>query len=349
MFKLFNITAFALCMTIMGCTVDDATDAEKYTKPTVNAGSDQLHTLPVNKITLRGTAKTYPDGIFKIKTKEWTQTSGPQQLSILNRDELTATLINLDTAGTYIFELYVKDSAGRTNADKVKIIVQPPASIESAQQTLGFEDDYEAMWNTVAEEYAHFDEIEQEWNKLYQHYLIQSQQINTDSEWERLLQDITNELKVSNSARQAAKTNRQLSETPSVMWRIDNGTGVIEFRHIGEMPLDQLEKETLAAIRNLAEVTEINLSFISTESLNQQSQLNLMSSLTINTTQLCIRNKAESVNCIDMSANPVLNGQIITFENREQRNNVSMLHEYLSLHEHGLDSYVVKPPLPIIR
>mgnify|MGYP000273887442 CR=1 FL=1 len=349
MYQLLKITTLTFLMTIMGCSVDDTTDAEKYSKPTVNAGSDQLHTLPLNRVTLRGSAKTYPEGVFSIKTKRWTQISGPQQLSILNRDELTATLINLETAGTYVFELYAKDSIGRTNTDKVRIVVQPPVQVENAQKTQGYDDDYEVMWNMVAEEYVHYSDIEQEWNRLYQHNLYRSYLVSTQNEWKQLLQDMVNELSHSEPTAKAAEVSSQSSETPTVIWGIHNGKGMINFNNIGRMPLDQIEKHTSAAIHNLTEVAEIELHFIGNEPINQQASLSLISLMTANATRICVRDRQEPTSCVEILENPLLTGKVIKVKADGENRHLSALNNYLSLHGQGVDIYVVEPLLPIIR
>ncbi len=77
MCNLLKIVLIATLLLLAGCDVDDA---NKYTKPTVNAGSDQYHTLPINTITLHGSAKSWPKLVFSIRTKQWRQISGPQSL-----------------------------------------------------------------------------------------------------------------------------------------------------------------------------------------------------------------------------------------------------------------------------
>ncbi|KGK08866.1 PKD domain-containing protein [Vibrio navarrensis] len=125
MFKSAKIILMLGVMALVsGCDVDDVTDADKLSKPTVNAGSDQLLKLPLNSITLAGSAKSFLSA-YKIKTTSWSQIAGPQQLALLNADKLTATALYPTTAGTYIFQLYAKDTGGRSNTDQVKIIIEP--------------------------------------------------------------------------------------------------------------------------------------------------------------------------------------------------------------------------------
>ncbi|ERB66436.1 hypothetical protein N779_05180 [Vibrio coralliilyticus OCN008] len=152
---------------LVGC-VDDASDGEKYTKPTVNAGSDQAHTLPVERLTLSGSAKTYPDYLYSIKTTHWRQVSGPQQLVLLNEDELTAMALNPTAAGTYEFELYAKDSLGRTNTDRVTVVLREVAAQQRAASTQGYADDFDVMWTSVTEHYGQYEVIQDQWQQIYQ-------------------------------------------------------------------------------------------------------------------------------------------------------------------------------------
>ncbi|WP_104401258.1 PKD domain-containing protein [Vibrio penaeicida] len=121
MFKWLKLSAPVLMVALVGCSVD-TDEAKKLTKPTVNAGNDQAHTLPVSSIALNGTASTSPS-VYDIETISWTQRSGPQQLSILNADKLKASIINPTLAGTYEFQLYVRDSGDRSNTDTVRLIL----------------------------------------------------------------------------------------------------------------------------------------------------------------------------------------------------------------------------------
>ncbi|MBC3620224.1 PKD domain-containing protein [Vibrio metschnikovii] len=113
-----------------GCKVKDT---DKLSKPTVNAGSDQLLKLPLSSIILSGSAKSH-FSLYDIKETIWSQVAGPQQLALLNADKLTATALYPTTAGTYIFQLYAKDTGRRTNTDQVKIIIQPAEQVTTASR-----------------------------------------------------------------------------------------------------------------------------------------------------------------------------------------------------------------------
>ncbi|MDP2573872.1 hypothetical protein Q8W40_16890 [Vibrio penaeicida] len=135
MFKWLKLSAPVLMVALVGCSVD-TDEAKKLTKPTVNAGNDQVHTLPVSSIALNGTASTSPS-IYDIETISWTQRSGPQQLTILNADKLKASIINPTLAGTYEFQLYVRDSGDRSNTDTVRLILNAENAGASASASAG--------------------------------------------------------------------------------------------------------------------------------------------------------------------------------------------------------------------
>src|SRR4029077_18819174 len=83
--------------------------------PVANAGADQSITLPVNTVTIDGSAST-----GSIASYTWTEQSGPSAISLSNTAK--NTLNNL-VAGTYIFRLTVKDNASATSTDSVTITV----------------------------------------------------------------------------------------------------------------------------------------------------------------------------------------------------------------------------------
>ncbi|HFG1932475.1 TPA: hypothetical protein ACGF3V_002482 [Vibrio cholerae] len=127
MFKLTHLLkTFCIVILLIGCKSDDWKDTEKLTKPTVYAGGDQLLTLPLNNITLSGSAKSELP-VYTIRTTTWRQVSGPQTLTLLNADTLKATALYPTVAGTYRFELSAEDSGGRKNSDQIQIVIQPAA------------------------------------------------------------------------------------------------------------------------------------------------------------------------------------------------------------------------------
>jgi hypothetical protein len=88
--------------------------------PIANAGADVIITLPVNNVTLNGSASSDADGT--IKAYQWTKLSGPAQFSITSAAAASTTVTNL-AAGTYVFRLKVTDDKGATNEDDVTVTV----------------------------------------------------------------------------------------------------------------------------------------------------------------------------------------------------------------------------------
>ena len=89
--------------------------------PVVNAGDDKIITLPVNSVTLSGSASD-TDG--SIASYLWNKVDGPDQFSILSPDQNQTTISNL-VKGVYQFELKVTDNEGAITTDTVMITVFP--------------------------------------------------------------------------------------------------------------------------------------------------------------------------------------------------------------------------------
>jgi hypothetical protein len=92
-----------------------------HNPPTVNAGTDQLITLPDNTISLDGTV-TAVNG-YSIFSHAWSKLSGPTA-TITGLGELS-TNVALTTSGTYTFRLTATDNVGLSAFDDVVIIVNP--------------------------------------------------------------------------------------------------------------------------------------------------------------------------------------------------------------------------------
>jgi hypothetical protein len=88
--------------------------------PTVNAGSNQTITLPLDSIGLTGVVSP---GSSKIISTVWTQVSGPNTTYILNPDS-TITEVNGLIGGTYIFQLSAIDSLGGLSSSNIQVTVQ---------------------------------------------------------------------------------------------------------------------------------------------------------------------------------------------------------------------------------
>ncbi len=90
--------------------------------PTVSAGSNQTITLPVNSVTLTGTA--IGNGGATISSTSWTQTGGPNTASLGTPSSLSTGAGGL-IAGTYTFQLSATDNNGLSDAATVTVTVKP--------------------------------------------------------------------------------------------------------------------------------------------------------------------------------------------------------------------------------
>ena len=103
-----------------GAATSDDMSVVVNTAPTVNAGADKVLQLPVNSITLTGTA-TDTEGA--ISSYLWTKVSGPAA-TLTNASTSTVSLSSL-VAGAYIFRLTATDNAGSSSSDDMNITVNP--------------------------------------------------------------------------------------------------------------------------------------------------------------------------------------------------------------------------------
>ncbi len=87
--------------------------------PVANAGNNVAITLPVNTVTLHGSA-TDPDGT--IVSYSWAKIAGPQQYTIANPNSATTAINNL-AQGTYQFQLQVTDDDGGISTSIVTVTV----------------------------------------------------------------------------------------------------------------------------------------------------------------------------------------------------------------------------------
>lgn len=88
--------------------------------PKVNAGPDQTITLPVDSVTLAGSAH---DSVSRITGYNWSEISGPNTPVIVDDGNPTTKVTGL-IAGTYIFQLMAVDSLGQTGVDTVSVLVR---------------------------------------------------------------------------------------------------------------------------------------------------------------------------------------------------------------------------------
>jgi predicted esterase len=116
---------------------DGATDADTITitvkeesapppppnvAPVAKAGNDFTITLPVNQVTLNGSASTDADGT--ITNYSWSKISGPGSFNIVSTTS-SSTLVENLVEGVYTFQLLLKDNDGALSKDTVKVTVLP--------------------------------------------------------------------------------------------------------------------------------------------------------------------------------------------------------------------------------
>jgi Secretion system C-terminal sorting domain/PKD domain len=94
--------------------------------PNVNAGSAQTITLPVNTLTLNGTASG--DNDATISSIIWNEVSGPNSASLASASSLS-TGVNGLIQGVYVFKLTAKDNKGLSNSATVTVRVNAAANI----------------------------------------------------------------------------------------------------------------------------------------------------------------------------------------------------------------------------
>ena len=87
--------------------------------PVADAGSDQTITLPINSVTLDGSASGDADGT--ITSYAWSELSGPGSI-ITSASGVSTTVTGL-LQGTYVFRLTVTDNDGATATDDVTVTV----------------------------------------------------------------------------------------------------------------------------------------------------------------------------------------------------------------------------------
>jgi hypothetical protein len=115
--------------------------APANTPPAVNAGTDRSITLPVNSISLTGTAS---DADGTIASYSWTQVSGPTTASISSPSAITTNVGSL-LQGTYTFRFRATDNQGASSTDDVIVTVNP-ALPPASPNTLHIEaENYSAM------------------------------------------------------------------------------------------------------------------------------------------------------------------------------------------------------------
>lgn len=354
---------------LVGCGSDSFEDLKKWEKPEVKAGSDQVHTLPKASITLNGSVKSFPKDLHTIEAIKWTQLSGPAQLTILNDTKEVATLANPITAGTYEFQLYARDSRDKTNTDKVKIVLREAVAASTARRTSGFGDDFQATWDHVADNYSGYEEIEHQWNELYQPYLIEAENTHSEQEWQSLLEAMlvevedpklmlqTNVISLTptqtqdqaqmttaysaNAYSADASSDSMTSSSNALNWQDDNGVGVIMFNDLSAIENEQLRTELASAIEDLAYLDQLRLEFAEPESVNEQITLQLMAWFTRQPTELVIRSRDNQ--SLTLAASPLATHSMVTVAEGYTNVEIIELNEYLLSQQYGEISYQYAP------
>jgi hypothetical protein len=94
--------------------------------PKVYADSSRTITLPVDSVRLNGSAT---DTGGRVVAWLWSEVSGPN-VPVIHTEGSPSTTISGLTAGVYVFQLMVLDSAGGTGVGKVTITVNPAISTQ---------------------------------------------------------------------------------------------------------------------------------------------------------------------------------------------------------------------------
>ena len=133
----FQLTATDDKGGIASSTVQIVVNPPLNIPPIADAGSNQSITLPINTISINGSAS---DSDGTIPSYLWTKISGPAGGTINNANSASATVNNL-SEGVYLFELTVTDDKGAIGKDTVQITVNaapniPPATNAGSNQSI---------------------------------------------------------------------------------------------------------------------------------------------------------------------------------------------------------------------
>lgn len=101
-------------------TVNVKVNPKPNTLPVANAGADKEIRLPINKVTLDGSASYDPDG--NIVSYTWSKISGPAAFNIQSPSAAKTDVTGL-VQGVYVFRLTVKDDRNGTRTDDVQVTV----------------------------------------------------------------------------------------------------------------------------------------------------------------------------------------------------------------------------------
>jgi hypothetical protein len=96
--------------------------------PVVEAGPNQVVTLPINSVRLNATVND--DGLPAVLNVLWSQVSGPGGVSFADSHS-AATIVTFPVAGEYVLRVSVNDGVA-VNSDQVTVVVQTPPAANQA-------------------------------------------------------------------------------------------------------------------------------------------------------------------------------------------------------------------------
>jgi RHS repeat-associated protein len=118
---------------LTGTAVARITLLPAHTAPTVNAGSNQIITLPLNAAILNGSVQTHGLPPGATLTSTWSLVSGPGPVGFANANS-PSTTATFTATGTYDLRLTTNDGTFTSSAD-VTIVVNPASFAEALVMT----------------------------------------------------------------------------------------------------------------------------------------------------------------------------------------------------------------------
>ncbi len=248
-------------------------------------------------------------------------------------------------------------------------MLREPQPVVAARNSLGYEDDYQQLWQSIATNYPHYDQIQDEWQKLYQPYLIKAAQAQNEEQWRSLVEAMFTELSGSRLTAIQSPSAEQWRANPTkalaVHSRQDNGIGLLEIgalheqdalHDIGELhEIDALHDVSLAdftkqlddALMQLKGVSEIRLEIRTPNALGEQALFTLLEKLTTRAALLCISPNKEASSCVSLPANSDLDGVALLINPTCEQTTCRILSEYLS-YLHSGEQHFYYTPSPVL-
>jgi hypothetical protein len=121
------IAALLACIFVESCQKEYSIEGgTRNLPPVAAAGADQVVNLPADSTILDGRASSDPDG--KIVSWRWSRISGSTGIRLLQPDS-PRTVVNALAEGSSEFTLTVTDDRGLSDTDTLRVIAQPPSTI----------------------------------------------------------------------------------------------------------------------------------------------------------------------------------------------------------------------------